>query len=99
MAEGDTLNYLEGEVHGGEKLTKPLSPVPTERFLLDRHAAEAHRRPPELLLLRQGICSLILLLNVRRCDELSPGRSRQGTLGLISRFARLLHPPSPDLEC
>lgn len=71
MAEGDTLDYLEGQVDGREELAEALAPVPAQRLLLDRHAAQAHRPPPELLLLGERIAPLVCIHRVRRRDEVA----------------------------
>src|SRR6266850_8162144 len=51
MAEGDTFDYLERQINGGEQLAEAFAAVPTQRLLLDRYAAEAYWWPPKLFLL------------------------------------------------
>jgi len=72
MAELDALDHLKWKVAGGEEFAEAPASVPPQRLFLDRHAAEAHRRPPELLLRRQRICPFGLIQDLWRRNENRP---------------------------
>lgn len=71
MAECDAVDHLERQHDLREELAEALATVPAQRLLFDRHAAEARRRPPELLLLRQRVRPLVSLHRLRRREEIT----------------------------
>lgn len=88
MAKRHALDHLGRQHDLGEQLAKALAPVPTERLLLDRHAAEARRRAPKLLLRGQRVSGFVFFLNFRRGKEVPLCRTDRRTCrqvhGLLS---------------
>src|SRR6266566_8132268 len=88
MAKRDTLDHLKWQHDLWEEFAETPPPIPTQRLLFDRHASEAHRGPPELFLLRQGIRSLVSVCQFRRRDKVALRRALAciGTLFFLSCF-------------